>query len=176
MTTYKTNHPAALAARQQYTDDVQALRAKAAAFRERFGAKDSVIQASSSLGTGITGFVFEPPQDRLLWTVPDHKLCGAQRPRASLAKATPELREQLKALRAEWDAHYPSERVSWEPLLASVGLSAGALFFSGAFKLFEHDGWLYLKTGALPKADHLVEILNSEYDAALVAHNKEKGL
>jgi len=174
MSTYKTNHPDALAARRAYTEAVQALRAQAEAFKERVGAKDFVISTGSSLGTSIRGFVFDPPKDRALWTVQDAKLCGAQRPRASVAKGTPEQRAELKALNAEWNAHYPAERVSWEPMLQAVGLSPGHLFFSGAFKLFEHDGWIYLKTGALPDASHLIEILNSEYEAAQLAHDKEK--
>lgn len=174
MATYKTNQPAALAAHRAYTAAVQELRAKGKAFVERVGAKDFVFQSGSGLGTRIAGVVFEPPRDRLLWTVPDKQMCGVQRPRSNLAKATPAQRAELRELGADWRAHYPSERVSWEPMLEAVGLSSGALIFSGAFALFEHDGWLYLKTGALPQADHLVEILASEYDAAYAASKKEE--
>lgn len=170
MATYKTNSPETLAALDAQYAAINALREKAKAFAERFGAnKDYVVRNSITNAYAIAGFTFTPQKDTTVWTKPDRAAMGIQRPRAKVTGLGEEERAAWKTLRDEWDKHFPAEPISWVPVLASVGLTPGDLFFSGYFQLFEHAGWVYLSTGAKPRANHLVEILASEFDAAAAA-------
>jgi hypothetical protein len=172
MATYKSTNPAALAVLQQHADDVTALRDKGKAFAERFGANDTfVTQNSVSSGYSIAGFTFSPPKDTTLWTKPDRELLGAQRPRASLRAGTAVQRQMLKDLNAEWSAYYPDGNASWKPVLEALGTDWGAAFLGG-LQLFEHDGVIYVLTGARPALCE--EILGSEFDAARAAYDKEQ--
>lgn len=172
MATYKTTNPKALAALQQRADDVAALREKAKAFAERFGASENFI-SQDTVGTGfrVAGFIFNPPKDTTLWRKPDREILGAQSPRTSLRAGTKQQRQMLAELNAEWVAHWPAGSVSWEPVLRELGTDSATAWLGG-FQLFEHDGAIYARTGCgLTLCE---EILNSEFDAARQAYETTK--
>lgn len=171
---YKTTDPTALALLQERDDAVRTLRAEGEAFRATFGAKHVLTSNSLAEGFRIRGLEFEPQMPAPLWTKPDARACGAQKPRASLKAGSPEHRAALKELQRDWEVALPKGSVSWKPVLAALGTDWSASFFS-SFSLFEHDGAIYIKTGT-KLAEHCVEILGSEYDAAREAFTAQKVL
>lgn len=172
MSCYKTNDLATMTAWTLYQTSVAALREEAKAFASRWGADANYVsQANASSGFRIYGFTFTPPKARVLWTVPDHKAMGVQRPRTKITKATPEQRAEHKQLLADWDVSFPKRVIPFVPVLQSMGLTWGDFIFSG-YRLFEHGGYLWLKTEAKPKAGHMAEILGSEFEAAREAFDQ----
>ena len=64
-----------------------------------------------------------------------------------------------------WDINYPTLRVCFNPFLQSLGTEWGELLFTGIGYFQGVDGYIYVETGAT-LAEHMVEILHSEYLAA----------
>jgi hypothetical protein len=159
---YKTSAPEVMEALKQRNDQVEQLRAKGEAFAAHFGGK--LIVRNGISGYSIAGLVFEPAKPSRLWTVPDRKSMGQQRPRASIVKATPEEKAELARIKAEWAEHFPKGDAPFEPVLNAMGTSYGALLFGGGFALRQTDSTVYVATSA--KLNGLMgEILASEYEA-----------
>lgn len=159
---YKTDKPEALAAQQAFIEQSEALGSSADAFAEKWGGK--ALLSFSIHGIRFGGLKFSPAKTDALWTKPDARSSGEQRPRASLAKSTPEQRQALKALNTEWREGRPKIKADRDPVLQAAGTDWGALMFSGAgLKHFVHDGNFFMMTGL--KLD-LTEITASEFEAA----------
>jgi hypothetical protein len=162
MSFYKTNDPAVLAAHRAVQDATAALRQQAKAFGERFGGEGLIGYSASGHRFAGIRFVLQKPLD--IWTAWDKD--GMQRPRAKAKPGTTqERRDTLKALRAEWDANAPTDRVSMDPLFQSVGIDWGNVMFSGA-SWFRFGDWMYFDTRLKLTAQ---EILGSEFEAAHAA-------
>lgn len=169
---YKTNDPAVMAALQERSKQVRAVLDAGKAFANAFGGGD-VIWRNDSRGTEFIGVRFEPKKDARLWTHPDPKQNGIQRPRNTLQKATPDEKAELKALREKWNAEFPRIKYDMGPLLAAMGTDWGNLLFAG-FGMFQHGGFLWVTTGA-KLGPCMVEVLASEYKAAKAAFDASKG-
>ena len=166
MSTYKTNHPKVIEAFNEYYRQCVALGEGAKQFAKRFGT-DEYLVFGSVHEYRFGGLKFSPPMDRRFWSVPEKKN-GTQYPRKNVTGMTQEEKEVHKTLRSGWDEHYPRMKAETEPVYQAIGTSWSNLLFGAGMKLFLHDGYLYVKTGA-KLADYMVEILGSEFDAACVA-------
>lgn len=163
---YKTSAPEVLAALAAYSTEAQRVRALGQVFAAKFGG--TLLSRHDAHGYEVGGLRFEPRNTSPLWTVPDAKNAGAQRPRASLAKAEPDQREELKQLLADWIANFPKDRADYASVLEAIGTDWGNLLFCG-ISAFEVDGAFYVATSAKLN-DRMVEILGSEFDAARQKH------
>jgi len=158
---YKTNDDKVLRAWSWTSAAVKALRAATDDFAAQYGGTGH----NYSDPVRFAGIRFNPPKPRALWRCPDKH--GLQVPRsAPLKGATADEKAALKALQAEWDVHVPDAQVTWEKVHRALDVSWGDFVFTG-LTMFEHNGWLYAKTGApMPR---MTEILGSEFEAAQVA-------
>ncbi len=160
---YKTNAPEVMAALEQHKKEVDVIRDAGLAFAKKFGGQ--LLARNDTRGYQIAGLVFEPRKPSRLWTHPAD--CGEQRPRQTVVKATVSEKAELAVLKASWKASFPTQESNFEPVMAAMGTSWGNCVFAG-FGMFEHDGHIYVATGA-KLAPCMVEILASEYGTARVA-------
>jgi hypothetical protein len=169
-TFYKTNDAAALAAMAIYDEHVAEVRKAGAEFAAHYGG--TLLARADLHGYSIAGLCFHPEKNDPLWTKPDPKSAGMQRPRTSIKSATKEQRAELAELLAGWQARFPIAKADLEPVLTAMGTDWGNLFFCG-FAMFQHNGCIYVATGA-KLAPVMQEILGSEYNAAKSAHRAIK--
>lgn len=166
---YKTNAPEVLDVLKIHTDECEVIKQAGLQFAEHFGG--AMMVNNSVHGYRIAGLRFSPKKDVRLWIHPDDH--GMQRPRQSIVKATPEEKAALAALRTEWRNHFPTGESDFSPVMKVMGTSWGNCAFNGGFKMFEHEGFVYVACG--PKlAPCMVEIMGSEFGAAEIAHNEKK--
>jgi hypothetical protein len=168
MPTYKITTPEAVQACKAFDEARDALLARGRVFAARYpGSKP--IYTYDVHGSSLHGVAFSPVNDSPLWTRPQRDGGDVQRPRKEPAKGIKgdERREQvaaLKVLNAEWDAHFPAEKVDRLPVLAALGTDWGSVLLNG-MRYFELEGAVYLNT-TISLIDGWQEILGSEYEAA----------
>ncbi|WVW77461.1 hypothetical protein Bhz59_00075 [Stenotrophomonas phage vB_SmaS_Bhz59] len=167
---YKTKDLAVVAAIETMREESTRLRDAVKAAGEAFGGEGFCLTGIH--GTGFGGIKFSPRKPLDLWCAPDR--FGGQRPRTRLtARHRGNATEaQLKELRDRWaEVVGPLTRkgfsVSYEALYKALGTDWGNFIFSG-IGWCESGGYLYVTTKLSKErlADHLVEVLPSEYDAA----------
>lgn len=167
MAFYKTNDPAVVAIANAYLAKIEEVRAAGKAFAAHFGGE--LLVKHNIHGFEIGGLYFTPPIKSRLWTTPERSAMGRQRPRASIVRPTPDEKAALKALNDDWASLFPREKADLEPVLKSIEVSWGDLFFSGGFEFFPQDGFLWVST-SVKVAECMVEVLASEYNAAKAVH------
>jgi hypothetical protein len=167
---YKTSDAAVLGAMVSYDSAAAEVHKSGAEFAAHYGGTQ--LARSDLHGYSIAGLCFHPEKDDPLWTMPDPKSAGMQRPRTSIKAATREQRIALAELSAGWKARFPVGRADFAPVLKAMGTDWGNLFFCG-FAMFQHDCCIYVATSA-KLAPVMQEILGSEYNAAKSAHQAIK--
>ncbi len=168
---YKSSDAAVLSALAAYEAEVAIVAAAGKQFAAHFGGKP--LTRGDLMGRRVAGLCFEPAKDDPMWTKPDAKQAGMQRPRASVKGATKEQRAALAELSADWEARFPTVKADLAPVLTAMGSDWGNLIFCG-FAMFRHDGGaVYVATSA-PLAPCMVEILASEYSAAKAVYESAK--
>lgn len=160
---YKSNAPAVMAAIKAHGEESKVVSAAGKVFAAHFG---GILLVENGIRRyRVAGLKFNPPKPARLWTHPNDKMGGAQRPRATITKATAEEKAQLAVLKADWKARFPLLESDFTPVMAAMGTSWGnCLFGGGGFSMFQHDGYVYVSTG-VKLHDCMVEILASEYQA-----------
>ena len=167
MSFYKTNNQDTLSAIDAHHKERAELRDLANSFAKRFGT-DKYLILRDVHGYHFGGLKFDPARDRRFWSVPDRQF-GTQYPRKNVPGMTADEKASHKVLLTEWEENVPKLRPSLEPIYSSIGTDWGNLLFAG-IGWFLHDGFLYLETTA-KLADHVTEILGSEFKAAENAFN-----
>lgn len=167
---YKTDDAAVLKALAVRAAEIKAIRNQGREFASHFGGQ--LLVQNDTHGYRVAGVKFTPPKDRRYWTVPNENDCGGQRPRSSVAKANAVEKLEQKVLKEDFDARFPRAVALMEPVLNAIGTNEGMLFFA-KFSMFEHDGFLWVKTN-VDLAPCMVEILGSEFEAAKTAHDASK--
>lgn len=165
---YKTTDAGVLAAAATMKAQNEAMTAAALAFKEKYGAA-AAVRLGDSQGTRIGGLKFEPPKNDPSWTKRDKH--SIQAPRATRVKATKEEKAAHAALRWQWEVDFPQERVDYNPMYEALGTNWSNLLFCGLGWAIRPDAVYVLTSAKL--ADHCVEILGSEYEAAVKAANGE---
>ena len=160
---YKTNAAEVLAALHLHNEESRAVQAAGKLFADHFGG--TLLTQAGIHSYRVAGLAFEPKRDGRLWTLADPKMANMQRPRASITGATLEEKAALAVLKADWKARFPMQESSFAPVMAAMGTDWGVCAFNGGFALFEHDGFVYVATGA-KLAACMIEIMASEYSAA----------
>lgn len=169
---YKTNDASALEAVDAYNKEANSIRAEGLKLAEYFGGK--LLVNNSVYGFRVAGLQFDPPKSTVLWTVPDWQTsAGKQRPRKTIAKATPELKAELKQIQEKYNELFPKREADFNIVLSALGTDWGELLFSG-LSYFLHDGYIYFGC-SVKVADHMQEILASEYEAAKKAFEAKNG-
>ncbi|MCB5187399.1 hypothetical protein LG200_05190 [Methylobacillus caricis] len=167
---YKSNHPTLTAICVDILEKKKALHKVAVAFADQFGGIPVVLYSLHDYS--VDGIKFEPANDSPLWTLPDRKYFNSQRPRATLKKATPAQREELKALNERWNSSFPTEKVSFEPLYKAMNTDWGHVFLLG-MGFFYFEGTLYVNTGCTLN-ELMTEITVTEFRAAQALQTAEK--
>lgn len=159
---YKTNEPAVLEAVTQHDEARRTVNKKIEEFAKLFGG-EPYTNFSLHSGYRFIGLQFDPPKNSPLWTKPDPRDSGMQRPRVSIQGATLEQKAALAALKAQWQP--PQDRAPVEPMLKAMGTSSGDMLFTGPVSMFLHDGHLWIMT-SVKLAPFMAEVLASEFHAA----------
>ena len=102
--------------------------------------------------------------DDKYWTKAMSKNNYIQSPRAKVAKATQEEKEEQVLLLKKWRDNRPNIIVRADDLYKSLGFDWGDLF-GNSFSFFLKDGYFYAKT-EIKMPSSMFEILGSEYAAA----------
>jgi hypothetical protein len=133
-------------------------------FCAQFGGKPILISNFTSVSFGGITFGDQKPENPDLWTRPNKNGYGVRRP---LIKVDPSLKQESQALRDKW-ALRPISRYDSRDIYEAIGINAGALLFSSC-RLVCTDTAVYFETGLIPDKDSgTVEILGSEFSAALL--------
>lgn len=171
---FKTTDSAVIAALQKHHDDGDALLTRSKAFALKFGGEQSsAIYQNGILGVRILGVKFDPAKPTNSWTQPNYKTNSIQRPRKTITGATDQEKAEHAALYQDWKNSFPAETVPYLPVLQAMGIKEMDILFGGGFGQFEHEGVIYVTTGAAV-GEALTEILASEYIAAKEAHDAAK--
>ena len=161
MSYYKTQDESVLAAANTYFEDMRTLNKQIEAFRELFGAKHGLIISRTGHSV-FCGLVFVPKMDDKYWTKATLKNKFIQYPRATVAKATQEEKEEQVLLLKKWRDNLPNLVVIADEIYKALGFDSSALF-ENSFSCFLKDNFFYAKT-EIKMPDCMVEILGSEYD------------
>lgn len=161
---YKTNNQATLDAWQAYEFEKAAFIEECKAMQNHFGAEDFLISQSISRKS-FAGLVFSDSKDTAIWTRPDK--FGIQKPRA-ISSVKNDVRAYHAELIDDYKAWQPKRSPDYDPVLNTIGLKWSDFFLGGCLEIFFEAGFLYCFTNR-PVADHLIEILASEFESAELA-------
>lgn len=163
MSYYKTNHPTVIQAMADFRASRDELIAKSKVFADAWGGKPVILRDMHCVW--LAGLTFSPRKDKPMWTCPDRQH-SVQAPRkACLPK---DQKEQGLAVYKKWHEEFPTDRISLKFIYESFGTDWGNLLFAGIGYFEGVDGFVYVETSA-KLADHMAEILGSEYQAAQAA-------
>lgn len=151
---YKTNHESVLNAVKAFHAAKSELFDEAKKFSEKYGGKEVVLHDGISIN--FAGLKFDPPKNKELWTIANYKNHFVQSPR----KVT-----QNKELYKQYHADFPSKRVTLNEFYKALGTDWGNVIFNGLGWFEGADGYIYVDYD-LKLADHMIEILGSEYEEA----------
>ncbi len=161
---YKTNNPATLDAWKAYEAEDAEFIEQCEAIQQHFGAKQFLI-IRSILTKSFAGLVFAESRDTGIWTKPDKY--GIQKPRG-ISTVKKDVRGFHAELIDEYKSLLPTLMPNYDPVLKTIGLCWSEFVFGGNLKIFAEGDFFYCATYR-PVADHLTEILASEFEAAEAA-------
>lgn len=164
---YKTTQSETLAAWNEYCAQHEAMVKSSKAIRDHFGA-EAFLTSNSFTRKEFHGLAFAKPMDVELWTKPDQD--NVQRPRA-VSSVPKHRRAEHASLVEEYKRLKPTQICEFEPIFKAIGCTWSDFVFGGSYAVVVHDGIFYLRTNR-KVADHMVEILASEFTAAEHAENQ----
>lgn len=161
MNYYKTNDLNVLNAFQKNHAAKLELQAAARLWAAQFDAEPAFY--STLDGARLVGSVrlnnYRSRPDAFRWTRPVE---GLSRPVAASNKLVTDNKQEQQELIDRFEKTAPAvDHVSFEPVLASLGISSGDVLFCG-FTCFELAGFLFIATGCT-EIKNATEILGSEY-------------
>lgn len=167
---YKTNDPKVLSAYTELVAKKSALVEASTTFAAQFSG-DPIFSISTTRNefAGIQPKNYADFPDKHLWTKPNSSRGGSISPRNSVTGK--ENKQKLAELKQRYYNERPAAMAPFDmdALFESIGTNWGNLMFSGA-KWVKAGDYFYVATSA-KLADHMVEILGSEYTQA--ERNKE---
>lgn len=167
----KTNKSEVINAFNKFNADRAALRADSDAFAQEYDAQAVILADSDHVYFGGLKFNNNQNVNREVWRKPDRKFgTSSLRSKPTKKEFQAEFNVEVQKWKELKEKHFQNgTTVKKSDFYKTLGFDWGDLFFS-SFSCFQHNGFLYIDTSISKVAEHAIEILGSEYEAANSAH------